>query len=85
MSAVGRLGVNELAGIAVGWTVQLHLSLQLACGCQGQCSDNGLLVQWFNLVRCFCFGLSGAYDTLGSQAYGSGNKVTLCAHVIILP
>lgn len=38
-------------------------------------SDDGLLMQWFNLVRCFCFGLSGAYDTLGSQAFGSGNKV----------
>lgn len=31
MSAVGRLGVNELAGIAVGWTVHIQLSIQLAC------------------------------------------------------
>lgn len=38
-------------------------------------TDATFLVQWFNLVRGFCFGLSGAYDTLGSQAYGSGNKV----------
>ena len=37
---------------------------------------NPVLLQWFNLVRCFCFGLSGAYDTLGSQAFGSGNKVS---------
>ena len=33
------------------------------------------MLQWFNLVRSFCFGLSGAYDTFGSQAFGAGNKV----------
>ena len=36
---------------------------------------NDILLQWFNLVRSFCFGLSGAYDTFGSQAFGAGNKV----------
>ena len=46
-------------------------------------TDAILLVQWFNLVRCFCFGLSGAYDTLGSQAYGSGNKVITTASILI--
>lgn len=30
MSAVGRLGVDELAGIAVGWTVCVHQSVKLA-------------------------------------------------------
>ena len=30
MSAVGRLGVDELAGIAVGWTVRVQLSIKLA-------------------------------------------------------
>ena len=38
-------------------------------------SLNNILLQWFNLVRSFCFGLSGAYDTFGSQAFGAGNKV----------
>ena len=38
-------------------------------------SLNNFLLQWFNLVRSFCFGLSGAYDTFGSQAFGAGNKV----------
>ncbi len=34
-----------------------------------------ILLQWFNLVRSFCFGLGGAYDTFGSQAFGASNKV----------
>ena len=38
-------------------------------------SYNTLSLQWFNLVRSFCFGLSGAYDTFGSQAFGAGNQV----------
>ncbi len=90
MSAVGHIGVDELAAVAVGWTVRLHwLSLShsfplhsTACivtamralaGCFH--SLNNCLLQWFNLVRSFCFGLSGAYDTFGSQAFGAGNKV----------
>ena len=46
-------------------------------------ADTMPMLQWFNLVRCFCFGLSGAYDTLGSQAYGSGNKVITTASYCI--
>lgn len=46
-------------------------------------ADTTPLMQWFNLVRCFCFGLSGAYDTLGSQAFGSGNKVSATASLCI--
>ncbi|DBA75631.1 TPA: hypothetical protein ACH3X2_009067 [Trebouxia sp. C0005] len=57
MSAVGHIGVDELAAVAVGWT-------------------------WFNLVRSFCFGLSGAYDTFGSQAFGAGNKVMVLSWAI---
>ena len=34
-----------------------------------------MMMQWFNLIRSFCFGLAGALDTLGSQAFGAGNKV----------
>ncbi|DBA90828.1 TPA: hypothetical protein ACH3X1_004030 [Trebouxia sp. C0004] len=57
MSAVGHIGVDELAAVAVGWT-------------------------WFNLVRSFCFGLGGAYDTFGSQAFGAGNKVMVLSWAI---